>query len=267
MTRPNRPPNGEPREAVRALSRGLAILRYINAAGTPLPGEIAKRLGLPRPTVYRLLQSLEEDGYIACSVSNGRVRVTRIAASLGDGYALTSRVCQAAGPIFGEHAHRIVWPLDISVYDNAAMVIQETTHGRSPLSIDRGMIGYRLPMLRTSAGRAYLAYCPATEREIILDHVRQLGHPEDLPFLEPTAVRTMLGSVLKAGIATRRGEEFRPQTASLAVPVMIGGTVAACVSLIWTRKAMTFETALDRYALPLREIANRISAALDAGGT
>ena len=134
--------------------RGLAILRYVNAAGDPRPSEIAVGLGLPRPTVYRLLQTLEEAGYIVLSPTSNRVRVTRLAAGLGDGFAITSRICQAAGTIFATYAPKVVWPLDISVYENAAMVIQETTHGRSPLSIDRGMTGFRLPMLRTAAGRS-----------------------------------------------------------------------------------------------------------------
>ena len=53
-------------------------------------------------------------------------------------------------------------------YDNAAMVIKETTHSWSPLSIDRGMTGYRLPVLQISAGRANLAFCPGEERELSL---------------------------------------------------------------------------------------------------
>jgi IclR family mhp operon transcriptional activator len=39
------------RESVRALTRGLAILRFVNAAGDPRPSEIAAGLDLPRPTV------------------------------------------------------------------------------------------------------------------------------------------------------------------------------------------------------------------------
>ena len=133
--------SGGGRESVRALTRGLAILRFVNAAGDPRPSEIAVGLDRPRPTVYRLLQTLEEAGYVALSPTGNRVRVTRLAAHLGDGFAMTSRICQAAGAIFAAYAPKIMWPLDISVYENAAMVIQETTHGRSPLSIDRGMTG------------------------------------------------------------------------------------------------------------------------------
>jgi IclR family transcriptional regulator, mhp operon transcriptional activator len=247
------------REGVRALTRGLAILRYVNAAGDPRPSEIAVGLGLPRPTVYRLLQTLEEAGYISLSPTGNRVRVTRLAAGLGDGFAITSRICQAAGTIFATYAPKVVWPLDISVYENAAMVIQETTHGRSPLSIDRGMTGFRLPMLRTAAGRAYLAHCGEAERNLILDQVRRLDDPADAPFLEPRALEKMLTETRRAGLATRQAGEFRSKTASIAVPLMVSGTVAGSLTIIWTRQAMSLEEARMRYEAILREVAARVA--------
>ena len=247
-------------ENVRALTRGLAILRFVNAAGDPRPSDIAAGLNLPRPTVYRLLQTLEEAGYIVLSATDNRVRTTRLAASLGDGFGATSRLCQAAGVVFGAYASKIVWPLVVSVYENAAMVIQETTHGRSPLSIDRGRTGFRLPMLRTAAGRVYLAHCGSLERDVILDQIRRLDEPLDPPFLAPRALEAMLLSAQRTGLATRVGGEFREKTSSIASPVMVAGSVAAAISIIWVRQAMTLREALSRYETPLREIASQIAA-------
>lgn len=251
-------------EAVRALTRGLAILRHINAMGEARPGEIARALGIPRPSVYRLLQTLEEAGYVAFSGSANLVRVTRLAASLGDGSALASALCQIAAPLFAEYGARLVWPLDLTIYHDAAMVIQETTHGRSPLSIDRAMIGYRLPVLRTSAGRAYLAYCSDEERALILAHLRRLGDPADEPFLEPAWLARMIDDTRLRGLALRDAGEFRPQTASMAMPVLARGGVQGCVSMIWIRTAMTSRKAIETCAVPLAEIAAKIAAALPA---
>ncbi|MCA0042012.1 DNA-binding transcriptional regulator [Celeribacter litoreus] len=248
--------------SVRSLARGLSILRYVNKVGEARPGEIAKALDLPRPTVYRLLETLEELGYVAFSATSNYVRVTRFAAALGDGYALTSEITQAAGPIFGEYAKRVVWPLDLTVYNNAAMVIQETTHGRSPLSIDRGMTGFRLPMLRTSAGRAYIAFCPEEERTLILDHLRRLNDDADQPFLEERWLSRLITETRSRGIAVRDSGEFRQETASLGVPIKAGGSVLGCISLIWIQSAMSTGRALDEYGEPLLEIAERIATSL-----
>lgn len=249
-------------DTVRALSRGLTILRYVNQAGVCRAGEIARELNIPRPTVYRLLETLEEEGYVVFSPTSNRVRVTRLAASLGDGSAANSELSQIVGPLFTEYSQRIVWPLDLSVYENAAMVIQETTHERSPLSIDRGMTGYHLPMLRTSAGRCYLALCPEEERAIIIDHVRRLDNREDKPFLRPSRLNSLLSEVRDAGIGTRFDGEFRPKTASIAVPVWSAGRIIACVSIIWVRSAMRPVDALERMVTPMRELSHRISQAL-----
>lgn len=250
-------------ESVRALSRGLAVLRHINRMGVCKAGEIAGALGLPRPTVYRLLHTLEEDGYIAYSPSSNRVRVTPLAASLGDGFAVTSQLCQAAGPVFAKYAPEIVWPLDLSIYENAAMVVQETTHARSPLSIDRGMIGTRLPMLRSSAGRCYLGLCPSAERDLILAQIRRLADPEDRPYLHETYLQPMLEAVSAQERATREGAEFRPGTASYAVPVWFAGKVVACISIIWISSALKPEEALEATEPTLRKVSAEISASLE----
>lgn len=249
-------------DSVRALRRGLAVLRHINAVGSTSATAIARALDIPRPTVYRLLQTLEEEGYVAFSASSAQVRVTRLSASLGDGYAAHSRVCQAAGPVFGEHGPRLVWPLDLTVYENAAMVIHETTHTRSPLSIDRGMIGYRLPMLRTSAGRAYLAFCREEERAMILDHLRRIPDPEDRPFLDEAWLKRMVEDTRRRAVAVRDGGEFRPKTSSIAVPVMVDDRVEAVVSMIWIRSALSLDEALSAHAEALRGIAAAIARAV-----
>ncbi|SFJ07575.1 DNA-binding transcriptional regulator [Celeribacter neptunius] len=256
-----------PKGSVRALARGLSILRYVNKLGETRPGEIAKALALPRPTVYRLLETLEELGYVTFSATSNYVRVTRLAAALGDGYALTSEMSQTAGPLFAKYGRSMVWPLDLTVYNNAAMVIQETTHGRSPLSIDRGMTGYRLPVLRTSAGRAYLAFCPEEERGLILEHLRRLGDEQDLPYLEERWLNRLISEIRARGVAIRDSGEFNPQTSSIAVPIRApdarsSETVLGCVSMIWIRTAMNTKKALEDYAEPLKEIAARIGGSL-----
>ncbi|CZF79379.1 MULTISPECIES: DNA-binding transcriptional regulator [Grimontia] len=250
-------------DTVRALKRGLDVLKFINRQGVCKVSEIATALDIPRPTVYRLLETLEEEGYVAFSSTSKRVRVTRMAASLSDGFAATTEVCQLAGPLLAKYSKKLVWPLDLSTYDNGAMVIQETTHMRSPLSIDRGMSGFRLPMLRTSPGRCYLAFCPPEERRMIIEHIRRLQDPLDPPFLLDHVLLAMIKEVQFNGYATRIGQEFQSKTSSFAVPVFSSGRVVACVSMVWTREAMTLKQSLKMAEKEVKEIATKIKAGLD----
>ncbi len=245
-------------EGVRAFRRGLDVLHEVNRSGGIRAGDVARQLDLPRPTVYRLLETLEELGYVVRSASDDRFRVTRRASSLGDGYDPRIGICAAAAPHLVELSRRLVWPVDLSTYSDAAMVIQETTHPRSPLSIDRGMIGERLPMLRTSAGRAYLAACDAREHDVIVSHLHHLDEPEDRPFLEPARLSELMAQTRQRGFAIRSDGEFKPKTASIAVAIVRGETVFGCLSIIWIRSALSLEDALRRFVKPMQDTANAI---------
>lgn len=242
-------------EGVRAFKRGLDVLHEVNRSGGIRAGDVARALDLPRPTVYRLLETLEELGYVARSASDDRFRVTRRALSLGDGYDPGVVICQAAAPYLAELSKLLVWPVDLSVYENAAMVVQETTHSRSPLSIDRGMIGKRLPMLRTSAGRAYLAACPARERDLIVNHLRRIDEADDRPFLDAARLDRMIAETIARGYAIRSEGEYNPKTASIAVPIVRNEIVFGCISIIWIRTALAIDEAIGTFAAPLREAA------------
>lgn len=247
------------KDSVRALTRGLTILRYINTQGQAKASQISAALDIPRPTVYRLLQTLEEQGYIVHSPTDNRVRITRQAAALGDSYQSLSQICMAAGPVFSHYASQLIWPLDLTTYDNGAMVVQETTHPRSPLSIDRGMTGSRIPIARTSAGWAYLAFCPPAQRKLILNHIHRLRSKEDAYWLEPGRLDALITAAAACGYSIRSEGPFKPKTSSIAVPVLLDGSVVACVSMIWIRSAMSTEEAISNYEGPLHQIAEAIA--------
>ena len=253
-------------ENVRSLARGLQILRYLNISGGARVLEIAKALVLPRPTVYRLLHTLEEEGYVLFSATDARARVTPLTATLGENALGRSQLCQVAGPIMTEFTKCHSWPVDLSIYNDLHMIVQETTHGRSPLSIDTGMAGFLLPMLRSSAGRAYLAYCSDNQKNIILDLLSREGHPKDKYFLLPRWRRETLTVYTSQGFATRGPNTFRPKTSSIAVPICTcDNTILGCLSIIWITKAMTMDEAAQQYSKLLTQAASEIAAKLESG--
>ena len=255
----------EKQDSVRALVRGLEILQYLNSRGSARPAEVATALGIPRPTVYRLLQTMEEAGYVLFSASDSRARVSPLASGLSDNSSARSSLCRIASPKLVQFTDEHSWPLDLSVYSDLRMIVEETTHWRSPVSIDRNMAGASLPMLRTSAGRAYLAFCDDKERDIILGLLSKEAHPDDLPFLETSWAQTRLKQFRDQGYATRGPQTLRAETSSLAVPVKFQGRMVGCLSLIWISSAHSIAEASARYQAPLnqlsQEIVNELAAA------
>ena len=247
---------------VRALTRGLNILRFLNRAGASRVAEIAFELNLPRPTVYRLLYTLEEEGYVFHSSSDSRVRLSPLAAALGDSSSMRSRLCQVAAPIITKFTDTHTWPVSVTTYKNGHMIIEESTHNRSPLSVDTGMEGDSLPMLRSSDGRVYLSACGAHEREIILDLIRAEGFPEDLPFLQKNWLSKNLNEYRKQGFATRSPPVFRLKTSTLSVPVLANERLIGCLTIVWVTKALKLLQAIEKYAPLLQQASKEISAEL-----
>ena len=66
------------------------------------------------------------------------------------------------------------------------MEIRETSRSRSPILLQEERVGLQVNWLLTGVGRAYLAYCPAKERQQIIESLRakQLTR---CPRFDPTA--------------------------------------------------------------------------------
>jgi IclR family mhp operon transcriptional activator len=113
-------------------------------------------------------------------------------------------------------------------------------------------------MLRTSAGRAYLAFCSTAEREIIVKHIARIDDPDDAPFLQRDYLDRMLKETRTRGFALRAEGEYNAKTSSIAVPVMKSSDVLGCISIIWIRTALDPAEAIDQFAAPMIEAAAQL---------
>ena len=247
--------------SVRSLQRGLEILRLVSASDGIKASEIAVRIGVARPTVYRLLETLEQEGYIIRSASDARFRVTLEALSLGVGYDDVNVISQVAGPVLVELSHRFIWPFDLSVCSGTQMQIQESTHPRSPLAVDKGVIRRRLPMLHTAAGRAFLSYCDPTDRDRIVAAILAEGRMEDRAFLHRATLDELVAGTMERGYAVRYNDLYNPHTSSIAVPIFSGEKLMGSMAVIWITKALSLNEAIDQFLEPMLLAASRINAA------
>jgi IclR family mhp operon transcriptional activator len=250
------------RANVRALERGLELLELVNDEGGIKPADAARKLRLPRPTAHRLLETLEELGYVRRSVSDNRFLVTYRTRRLSGGYDADIQISEAAGPILARLLQELVWPTNIASYRGGMMVVRETTHQRSHLSVDRGMIGREVPILRTACGRAYLAFCPAAERREIVEFLQTQNDSADRPYLLPDAIEKMGSLARRNGFAVRFNEPYVPNTSSLAVPIMVAGEIQACLAIVWLTAAMSLTRAVKLFVPALRAAAEDLAVAM-----
>lgn len=252
---------------VRGLARGLQVLRALNAMedGHATSHQLADLTGLHRTTVRRLLETLMEEGFVRRSTSDDSFRLTLAVRSLSEGFTDTERIATVAPPIMGQLLQRVAWPSDLTTPDGDAMIIRETTHRFSRLSFHRAMVGRRLPMLLTAAGRAYFAMCPDEEREDILELLRSgAGGDEQQAFARNDAlVRKLIRRVRDDGFGSNHGDwTAQAKIGAVAVAISADERVIASLNVIFLSRAVRLEDAVRRYVPELQKAALDIAEAL-----
>ncbi len=256
--------NGKPRDgSVRSLERGLALLVAMNRRKLPSVVELARDTRLPRPTVYRLLETLSRAGFVTRSRPLDRYCLSRQVRTLSDGFAEDDWIADVAAPLMKEFTRQAVWPVALLSFDEGRMLVRETTHEASSLSIDHGMVGRRLPMLRTAAGRCYLAFSPDKERRTILEMLSRSKAPENRGARETQRLTRLLDAIRAKGYAMQ-DREINPKASGIAVPICVGPRVLGCMSLIWISSALTIEGAETRLLPLLTSTSERIAEAVRA---
>lgn len=114
-------------------------------------------------------------------------------------------------------------------------------------------------MLRTAAGRCYLAHCTPDARARVIHLLKSSNDPEDGFYLIASWLDRMLSETLERGYAARFHEKYNAHTSSIAVPIFSGTTLVGSMAVIWITKALTLEEGIDQFLDPMREAARRIT--------
>ncbi|EPO5503729.1 IclR family transcriptional regulator [Pseudomonas aeruginosa] len=168
------------RQFVTALARGLELLRCFTPRESLLGNqELAKKTGLPKPTVSRLTHTLTRLGYLRHLPHSGKYQLEVGVMSFG--YAMLSNLSirALARPLMEEMAGYAKAAVAMTARDRLSMVYLDVVHGEANLTMRR-QVGSHLSLHRSAIGRACLAAMPEDEREFILGHIRK-RHPEDWP--------------------------------------------------------------------------------------
>lgn len=173
--------SSSPTPPVRAVERAIDVLTSFSAERTALEiGELQRATGLARPTLYRLLQTLESKGFIRSGgsplVFELGPAVHRLAHAWDRGYPVVS----VSGPALAElwHASRETVALMIlaSPLARTCAVELKSPH---PISFSRGT-GYTDPLHRGASGKAILAFLPEPEQGEALRRVESSRAREEL---------------------------------------------------------------------------------------
>ena len=139
---------------IRAISRAAQVLRALKDDGGLSLGEIAKRVGLPRSTVQRLVNALIEEGLVVASSAEGGLRLGPEIQSL----AAASRIAVAdlIRPVLQALSQKTGETVDLAVFREDQMLFIDQVVGTHRLRAVSA-IGEIFPMTTTANGKAALA--------------------------------------------------------------------------------------------------------------
>lgn len=238
---------------VLSLARGLKVIEAFegHTEGQSV-ADVARRTGLSRAAVRRLLMTLESLGY---AESVGRLyRLKTRVLKLGFSYLSSTSLPTIAQPILEQVTEAVHESSSLSVLDGDEIVYLARSAAKRVMSVGLS-VGSRLPAYCTSMGRVLLAALPETELSAYLERV-------EIKALTP---RTVTDKAVVADIIVRvktegfalTDEELELGLRSVAVPVRNRqNRVVAAMNIGVHAARVSNAEMIDRFLPVLRENAN-----------
>jgi DNA-binding IclR family transcriptional regulator len=203
------------RNTIQSVDRAARILKVL-ASGPRRLGvsEIADRLGLTRPTVHGLLQTLQAHGFVEQDRDSDKYQLGAGLLQLGNSYLDLNELRSRALL----HAERLANRADAAVrvgvmHGASVVVVHHVFRPDSTLQILE--VGAELPLHASALGKAMLAYSP----DDVIDYL--LAEPQSRltsRTLTPAALREELNDVRERGFAREKDEAILGES-SIAAPI------------------------------------------------
>jgi IclR family mhp operon transcriptional activator len=204
------------------------------------------------------LETLRLAGYVDRDAHDDCYRPTIMVRALSDGFDDEALVAHIAKPLLANLGSQIVWPVAIATPSGATMMIRETS--QSALALDQYSAGVRVPMLASAAGRAYLAFCSAQQRDTLLELLARSSLPEDRLARNRTEVERLLNETRTQGFGMAHRARRVSEETSLAIPVRGKDRILATVTVRYAATAVPLRAAIDQFLPKMREVAQKIEA-------
>src|SRR5881398_3118935 len=249
------------RGTIQSVDRAARILKAL-ASGPRRLGvsQLADQLGMSRPTVHGLLQTLQAHGFVEQDRDSDKYQLGAGLLHLGNSY-LDLNELRGRSIVHAERlAARTQAAVRVGVLHGAEVVVVHHVF-RPDTAFQVLEVGAQLPVHATALGKALLAYAPAAAVDDVL--------AEPLPKLTrrtPTAaaLRRELEDVRESGWARERDEAVLGE-ASVAAPIFDhAGQAVGAIGVVGDTEALLPRGSAKRVSGPVADAARAISRELGA---
>ena len=219
--------------------------------------ELARRLGLGKSTVHRLLATLTAERILEHDAATGTYRLGLMMWELGARVSVHRVLHDAATSVIEELRNATKETVQVAVLDGREVVYVERLESPHTLRMF-GRVGHRMPAHCTSTGKVLLAHLPERRLTALLEGWR----PEpktDATICDPALLRAELERVRAQGWAENIGES-ELGVASVAAPVRNArGEVIAAVSVAGPTMLVHGDTLRSYFRASVTQAADDIS--------
>jgi IclR family transcriptional regulator, pca regulon regulatory protein len=250
---------------VEALAKGLRLLSYFTAERPALRvKDLVDLSGIPMPTTFRLIATLEEEGYLERTV-DGRVRPGTGVLALGFAAMQGLDLVQISEPVLRELAAATGETVNLGVlYGDQVLFVARIPRSYTLVAANI-RVGSTVPAVFSSIGKTILAYLSPGEFDQLIsgESFRGIWGPRAVRTLE--ALQVQLESARRDGYLVQRDEAI-PGLSSIAAPVrQADGTVSAAINVAVPSGEYTSDQLIDRCLGPLLDARREISQRLGGG--
>ena len=244
-------------DGIRSVERAIEVLQALNRRPLSTLHDLHSDTGLPKPSIVRLLRTLEGLGLAAQSASYGSYQLLGRVKSLASGFHHEPEIIEVAEDLMIEFTRKQGWPLSLALFDRDAMVVRACTIRFTSLSLEHAALNRRLSLTEHAMGRAHLAFSAPNEQAILLSIIKS-----GQTLLDDAALARLIARVQADGYAMR-DPLANPQSSTFAIPVFEHGRLLATLGFTWIAAAMSNTQAVKAFLPALRDIATQISRTLE----
>ncbi|BCS98289.1 IclR family transcriptional regulator [Desulfoluna limicola] len=185
--------------AIQSVKRAIDILSLFTPSQPSLGiTEMATRMGLPKPTVHGLVQTLADEGFLSQSDETRKYSLGLRVYELGTYVTSHLRVNQVGGPAAQRLARHTSLMARIAIWDRGEVLVTLNLfpNVQSPPFIN---LGPKVPAYCSAIGKAILSACPEKDLEAYLSRTP----------LEPLTPKTCTDAdALKGELETARRQGY-----------------------------------------------------------
>lgn len=244
-----------------AILRAVRIMETIAASGVPLQlAQICREVGLPKPTVFRILSTLEQAGLVGREPGEKRYTCSERLNALAGNTLLNSPNRAARRAVLEELVEQVGETCNLVIANNNAVLYLDRVEVSWPLRVALGA-GSRLPLYASASGKLFLSNMPKRSRDRFLSVTPLIPHTPNT-LVDRTRLAREFDAIRASGYAVD-DEEYLSGVCCVAVPVRTAeNRLVAALALHAPVSRMPLAQALE-YLPQLRQSAEAIAQTID----